>query len=520
MKILIAEDNLFSRIALEATLTEWGYEVAAAEDGARAWDILQEPDAPRLAIIDWMMPGLDGIELCRRVRAAKRASPTYLILLTARGDKQDIVTGLQAGADDYLTKPFDREELRARLQVGLRIVGLQSELARRVQDLEHALSGAQKLETIGRLAGGVAHDFNNLLTVILGSTDFLLNDPQLQDWQRDMVGMIRQSGERGAALTRQLLAFSRRQILVPQVLPLNGLIGEMAKLLRVLVGESVRLVLDLKAAPDLIEADGGQIEQVLLNRAVNARDAMPSGGTLTISTANAEPSDPGPAGTAGTRPQVVLAVADTGCGMDDAVQAHLFEPFFTTKQPGHGTGLGLATVYGVVRQSGGSIRVQSAVGRGTTFFIHLPGVVKRVAADEAPRPAPPGEGKETVLLVEDEDTVRVMARKALQMSRYQVLEARDGSDALGVSGKWPGTIDLLVTDVVMPRLGGRQLADCLATLRPSMKVLYMSGYIDDAVIRESILETGKPFLQKPFTPSLLTRKVREVLDQPLTPDPS
>jgi signal transduction histidine kinase len=509
MKILIAEDNLFSRIALTETLAEWGYEVVAVEDGTRAWEILQKKDAPRLALIDWMMPELDGLELCRRVRAAKRATPTYLIMLTAKGGKQDIVTGLQGGADDYISKPFDRDELHARLQVGLRIIELQSELAQRVQELEHALSGAQKLETIGRLAGGVAHDFNNLLTVILGSSDFLLTDPLLKGWQRDMATMIRQSAERGASLTRQLLAFSRRQVLVPQVLQLNTLVSEMAKLLRCLVGESVRLTLELNAAPDLIEADRGQIEQVLLNLVVNARDAMPAGGTLTITTGTAELPGPGPEGDL----HVVLAVTDTGCGMDDTVKSHLFEPFFTTKQLGQGTGLGLATVYGVIRQSGGSIRVDSEVGLGTTFVIHLPAATRPTAASSA-HLVLPSQGKETVLLVEDEDSVRAMARKALQTNQYLVLEARDGGEALCVSGQWTGPIDLLVTDVVMPRLGGRQLVERLTPLRPEMKVLFMSGYIGDALARESILETGKPFLQKPFTPALLARKVREVLDQP------
>jgi signal transduction histidine kinase len=557
MNILVAEDNLFYARLLGGTLAEWGYEVVAVQDGEAAWQVLRDKDAPKLAILDWMMPGLDGVELCRRLRATAREEPTYVILLTAKEGRENVVAGLQSGADDYICKPFDRDELRARLQVGLRIVGLQASLAARVRDLEYALSGAQKLEVIGRLAGGVAHDFNNLLTVIIGGTDVLLAAPRLGESQREFLRMVRGAGERGATLTRQLLAFSRKQVLVPEVVWLNALVRDVEKLLRSLIGEDIELVTRLDTELACVEADRGQLEQVLMNLAVNSRDAMPRGGTFTIETHNVEvgsaegrrqgaegrrqPSLPAfcflPSASCALPPgsYVLLVVSDTGCGMDEHVRAHLFEPFFTTKEPGKGTGLGLATVYGIVHQSRGFIEVASAPRCGTTFRIFLPqtgrpgkgdGVTGRrgdgvkVPFTSSPRHpvAPSSEGgRETVLLVEDEDGVRDMARHVLQANRYAVLEARDGEEALGVSAAWREPIHLLVTDLVMPRTGGLELAEQLAPRRPGMKVLFMSGYTGDALAHQTITQSGKPFLQKPFTPGALAAKVREVLDSARCP---
>jgi signal transduction histidine kinase len=514
VKILIAEDNRFYRCMLEATLLEWGYEVLATSDGEEAWQVLREKAAPPLAILDWMMPGLDGVTLCKRVRALQRAEPTYIILLTAKDGKENVIAGLQGGADDYINKPFDREELRARLQVGLRIVGLQSNLAARVAELQAALSGAQKMEAVGRLAGGVAHDFNNLLTIINGFSEVLLAKLGPGDEDYDAIHTIRQAGERGAGLTRQLLAFSRKQVLTPVVLNLNTLVANTEKMLRRLIGEDVRLLTCLDSDLHPVKADPGQVEQVIMNLAVNARDAMPQGGEVVIETRNVELDEGYADAHPGVRPggHVLLEVRDTGCGMDEPTKARLFEPFFTTKEPGKGTGLGLATVYGIVNQSDGHITVQSEPGRGATFQIYLPQVTSCV-----PQPPPglsaagPVQGAETVLLVEDEEDVRKLARHVLQANHYRVLEAADGSEALQVSAAWHEPIHLLVTDVFMPTMSGRQLADRLTPLRPNLKILYMSGYTDDAIVRHRVLEPGNHFLQKPFTPRDLACKVREVL---------
>jgi signal transduction histidine kinase len=515
MKILIAEDNHFYRCMLAATLDEWGFETQAVDDGEEAWEVLRRPEAPKMAILDWVMPRMDGAEVCRRVRALPREEPTYIILLTAKGGKENIIAGLESGADDYISKPFDREELHARLQVGLRIVRLQSSLADRVTELERALSGAQKMEAIGRLAGGVAHDFNNLLTVILASSDLLLFQKGLNETQRESIQMIKQAGERGAGLTRQLLAFSRKQVLRPEVLALNDLVGNIEKILRRLIGEDIELKTHLAADLYPVLADSGELEQVLMNLVVNARDAMPQGGRIDIETANVELGEKDGVGRWPTRPgaHMRLSVRDTGCGMDEETQRHIFEPFFTTKEPGKGTGLGLATVYGIIRQSNGHIEVSSSPGRGAEFRIYLP---RSVAAVPGARPATSAArlrpGAETILLVEDEIGVRALARQILQANSYTVLEAGDGEEALGVSAEWPSPIHLLLTDVVMPRLGGPQLADRLLSERPSMKVLYMSGYPDAAIPSHDGQDVEHVFLQKPFTPAGLTRKVREVLE--------
>ena len=515
MRILIAEDNAFYRCMLTATLTEWGYEVVSVGDGNAAWQQLQARDAPRLAILDWMMPGPDGLELCRRVRALEHEEPTYLILLTARGGKENVIAGLQGGADDYLIKPFDRDELRARLEVGLRIVGLQANLTARVRELEEALSGAQKMEAIGRLAGGVAHDFNNMLTVITGFSELLLARFLPDDPDRESLEMIRGAAGRGAALTRQLLAFSRKQVLRPQRVDLNRLVTNVAKMLGCLIGEDIHLVTHLASDLHPVEADPGQIEQVLMNLMVNARDAMPTGGQVTIATRNQDIGGPGLDRQPSLRPgpYAMLTVGDTGCGMDEQTRSRLFEPFFTTKPPGKGTGLGLATAYGIIKQSGGHITVESAPRQGATFAIYLPRAEGESRASASGSTiVSPGQGAETVLLVEDDDPVRSLACQILLRSNYRVLEAANGHDALEISERFEGPIHLLLTDVVMPEMSGRQLADLLTTARPDMRVLYMSGYADDALVHHRVLELGTHFLKKPFTSGDLTSKVREALD--------
>ena len=373
--------------------------------------------------------------------------------------------------------------------------------------LEEQLLHAQKLDAVGRLAGGVAHDFNNLLTALGGHAEFLVAGLDPDDPRRHEAEEIRRIGERAAHLTRHLLAFSRRQMLQPRVLDLTELVGELEKMLTRLIGEHIEL--RSVAAPDLwpVEADPGQLEQVVVNLIVNARDAMPTGGTLTIELGNAEVED----GADGALPgrYVRVAVTDTGLGLDPGVREHLFEPFFTTKELGKGTGLGLATTYGIVEQSGGFIRVESEPDRGTRFEVYFP-ASERAPEQPAPLPADAGGGRETVLLVEDEEVVRDVVRQMLERQGYEVLVAGDGEEALALAEEHRGHIDVLATDVVMPRMSGRELADRLLPLRPGLPVLFMSGYTEDPAVWDG-LEERRAFLQKPFSVSDLSAALRSLL---------
>ena len=382
---------------------------------------------------------------------------------------------------------------------------------------EAQLRQALKMEAVGKLAGGVAHDFNNLLTAITGHSEMCLKDLAPENALFRHVDEIKKTADRAAALTRQLLAFSRKQILQPEVIDLNHIVVELSKMLQRLIGEDIDLLMGLDADLGRVKADPNQLEQVLMNLAVNARDAMPKGGKLTIETNNVHLGDEfaGRDMSSGPGEYVMLAVSDTGSGMDAQTQARIFEPFFTTKEVGKGTGLGLATVYGIVKQSGGSIWVYSEVGRGTTFKIYLPCLEGPVAETSAEADKVESlTGTETVLLVEDEDVVRDMATEILRESGYHVLEAQHGHEALLLGKQYDGEIHLMLTDVVMPHMSGRELADQLSPLRRQMKVLYMSGYTDDAIVHHGVLEEGTAFIAKPFSMGALTRKVREILDAP------
>jgi PAS domain S-box-containing protein len=386
------------------------------------------------------------------------------------------------------------------------------------KQLEDQLRQAQKMEAVGQLAGGVAHDFNNLLMVIQGNAEVMLDRLHPTEALCKNVHQIKKAAEQAAALTRQLLAFSRRQALQPKVLDLNSITLEIGKMLPRLIGEHIELKILPNATQGWVKADQSQLEQVLLNLAVNARDAMPTGGKLTIETASAELDESYVRQHVSVRPgpYVILAVSDTGIGMDAETQAHCFEPFFTTKEQGRGTGLGLATVYGVVKQSGGWIWVYSEPGRGTTFKIYLPMVHQDI---EAPRHAKgQGEaprGTETILVVEDQDGIRELARDFLESCGYKVLVSKDGAEALGIAERHKDPIDLLVTDVIMPKVNGRELAQRLTAMRPSVRVLYMSGYTERAASHHDILEQDTICLEKPFSLRTLAAKVREALDAPV-----
>lgn len=383
------------------------------------------------------------------------------------------------------------------------------------RQLEEQLRQAQKMEAVGMLAGGVAHDFNNLLTIITGYSQLVLNSLAPADPNRHSVEQIMKAGERAAGLTNQLLAFSRRQTQQPKVLELNKLVSGLSTMLQRLIGEDIDLRLVLR--PDLgrVNADPGQVEQVLMNLVVNARDAMPKGGTLTIETSNATLGHdysgrhlavkPGP--------YVLVAVSDTGSGMDAATQARLFEPFFTTKGSGKGTGLGLSTAFSIIRQSNGSIDVYSEQGRGTSVKVYLPRIDQPAEVEEAnTQKAAAARGTETILLVEDDEMVRNLVREALEREGYRIMDSADPVQARHMAEQFKGVIQLMITDVVMPKLSGRELANHLTRKRPDMKVLYMSGYTDSAVVNSGLLQREVAFLQKPFTPAALTEKVRSVLE--------
>lgn len=386
-----------------------------------------------------------------------------------------------------------------------------------LRDSEEQLRQAQKLEAVGQLAGGIAHDFNNLLTVITGYGDILMKRIPTSDPNRSMIEEIKRAAERSSSLTRQLLAFSRKQVLQPKVFNLNTLVSDMGKMLRRLIGEEMEFTTILTDEPALVNADPGQIEQVLMNLVVNARDALPhDGGKITVEIEQVQIDQAYAGMHVAVRPgsYIMLAVSDNGSGMDEDTRKHMFEPFFTTKEQGKGTGLGLSTVYGIVKQSEGNIWVYSEPGQGTTFKVYLPRVGQKICGSSSDFTSDYSiqEGWETILLVEDESQIRRMACEFLRESGYTVLAAANGIEALQILEKQQEPVHLIITDVVMPQMNGRELAERAAILRPEIKALYMSGYTNDAIIRHGMLDSGTWFIQKPFSPDSLTRRVREVFE--------
>jgi two-component system cell cycle sensor histidine kinase/response regulator CckA len=382
------------------------------------------------------------------------------------------------------------------------------------RQLEEQLRQAQKMEAVGMLAGGVAHDFNNLLTIITGYSQLILNTLSEHDPNHHSVEQIMLASERAAALTKQLLAFSRRQVLQPKVIDLNKLMSSLGTMLRRLIGEDIDLRMILGDELGRVCADPGKVEQVIMNLVINARDAMPKGGTLTVESRNVDLDSAYAAQhiAVKTGPYVMLAVSDTGIGMDAATKQRLFEPFFTTKGSGQGTGLGLSTVFGIVKQSGGTVEVYSEPNRGTSVKVYLPRVDRPVLGESERLHRTARPGNETILLVEDDDMVRNLVRETLRREGYTIVDADGPAEARKKSDQLKGPIHLLITDVVMPKVNGRELADQLTRKRPELKVLYMSGYTDNAILNAGLLRRDVAFLQKPFTPAALAEKVREVLE--------
>jgi two-component system cell cycle sensor histidine kinase/response regulator CckA len=510
LRVLLVEDRVEDAELAERELRRGGFDCETTRvDSATAFRSALADFRPDVVLADYSVPGFGGMPALAILKETAPHLP--LLIVTGSLDEETAVECIKAGAADYVLKTN-----LVRLTPAVRGALALAESRARARSLEAQLLQSQKMEAVGRLAGGVAHDFNNILTAIGGYADLLLADLPADDARRQDIDEIHRAARRAASLTQQLLAFSRRQIMQPKVVDLNALVADIDKMLRRLIGEDV--LLSAVLAPNLgnVRADPGQLEQVILNLAVNARDAMPSGGHLTIQTRNVELDQSyvaeHPAVTPG--PYVLLSVSDTGTGMTDETKSHIFEPFFTTKPRGKGTGLGLATVYGIIQQTGGHIWAYSEVGRGTTMKVYLPRV--DLPADSLPSASPEAEedlrGSATVLLVEDETAVRAVTRQLLTRSGYTVVEAADGHMALALTAALDQPVDLLLTDVVMPGMSGRELAERLAAQRPGLRVLFMSGYADDAIVRHGMLEPGLAYLEKPFRPEALLRKVRDVLD--------
>ena len=476
---------------------------------------------PDVIVSDYSMPGFSGLDALRLVRQVRSELP--FILVSGTIGEERAIDILKGGATDYVLK--DRlARLGPAIERALREVRECAERRRAEEALrasEERLRQAQKLEAIGSLAGGVAHDFNNLLTVIQGYIELASLKVTTSDPIRRDLEEVSKAAERATTLTRQLLAFSRKQVLQPTVLAVNGVVEGVQKMLGRLIGEHISFSTVLSEDAGRVRADPGQIEQVIMNLVVNARDAMPRGGRLTIETRNVVLDDEFARGRGQMSPgrYVMLAVSDTGHGIDAETQARMFEPFFTTKAPGKGTGLGLSTVYGIVAQSQGHIEVHSQPGRGTTFTIYLPNVdgeSERPAV--ASRAAVSLRGSETVLLVEDEDLVRGVTQAMLKANGYRVLVASSGEEAIRVCTSHAGSIDLVMTDLVMPGMNGRQTVEQLERLRPGVRVLFTSGYANDEIVRHGVLVAGTEFIQKPFTAETLARKIRGVLDTEVVRD--
>jgi two-component system cell cycle sensor histidine kinase/response regulator CckA len=510
LRVLIASDSEGDALRLLDELRKSDYvpyyERIAAADAFRAalaqkWDLI---------LADYACGELPAIAALELLHEAGADIP--LVAIAGPVPEESLLAALKAGAAGFI-----RRDHLSRLGATVAREMSQAEGRRERARLEHQFRQAQKMEAVGRLAGGVAHDFNNLLTVITGYADLLLCGGNLQESQRTALEEVRRAAERGGALTHQLLAFSRRQPFTPRAVQLNALILNMEKMLSRLIGEDIALITVLAAEPASTRTDPGQIEQVIMNVVVNARDAMPGGGKLIIETINAQvdPAYAGPNVDLKPGSYVVLAISDTGVGMDPDTIAHLFEPFFTTKAAGKGTGLGLATAYGIVKQSGGAISVYSEPGRGTSVKIYLPSAETKALAEppaEQMDPVASLRGTETILVVEDEARVRKLVCQVLTARGYHVLEALRGEQAIRRAAKHKGRIHLLLADVVMPEMSGPRTVEQIRALHPGIKVLYMSGYTDEAIVHHGILDSGQPFLQKPFLPDTLARKVREVLN--------
>jgi PAS domain S-box-containing protein len=521
------EELLVTRQALEAQRLRYRNLFEDAPFGYLVTDVhglVEEANQAALTLLGAASWALQGKPFLLFVDAADRSRLRTLISRPVTGElsqEQEVLLRPREGKPRAVmltvVRDFDHEQNTRRLRWMLRDVSESKATEEALRESEERLRHSQRLEAIGRLAGGIAHSFNNLLAAISFHSELLREQLGEDDGRQSHVTAIQGAGDRAAALARQLLAFGRKQVLQPQVLSPNAVIGGLEPILRRLIGENIELATELDPQAGPVNADLGQLEQVILNLVVNARDAMPFGGRLTLGTDNVDITAEGRAGLELPPGKYLkLWVRDTGTGMSEEVRTRLFEPFFTTKERDKGTGLGLATVHGIVHQSGGGITVDSKPGRGSCFSIFLPRTEEPVAVPEAPRQqlksAARSRGSEVILLVEDEENIRTPAVEILEARGYTVLAAGDAVEALAVAERHAGRIQLMVTDVVMPGMSGSQLAERLVALRPDLRVVYISGYPEDAIAHHGVLNPGHIFLQKPFSPAALLAKVREVLD--------
>ena len=516
LRLLHLEDDPLDAELITNTLIEGGIPCQSQlVDTRQAFVAALKECRMNLILADYSIPGFDGMTALTLAR--QHCPDVPFLFVSATIGEELAIDAMHQGATDYVLKQR-LGRLVPSVQRALRELDDRAERKRAEEALrqsEKQFRQSQKMEAVGRLAGGIAHDFNNLLTVIMGYSQVLLTELGPQHTLRGKIEETLKAGEKAATLIRQLLTFSSKQSLDPKILSLNTAVTSLESLLRRLIGENIQLVSTLDPTNGRLRADQAQLEQVLVNLVVNARDAMPKGGTLTIETAQVEltrspvyhltPLPPGP--------YVRLAVSDTGCGMDRNTQAHIFEPFFTTKGEGKGSGLGLSTVFGIVTQCGGAIDVTSRVGHGTRFDLYFPSVESDILTTAPTQPlARPQRGTETILLVEDEPSVRTLVRDELRKLGYRVVEAKNGVEACLLATQQAGSFQLLLTDVVMPGMGGRELAQHLSVIKPDLRTLFISGYMDDIGIMAGQEEGTSSFLQKPFTPEVLAHAVRNLLD--------
>ncbi len=516
LRLLHLEDDPVDAELITATLMEGNIPCQTQlVDTRQAFVAALKEGRMDLILADYSIPGFDGMTALTLAR--QHCPDVPFLFVSATIGEELAIDAMHQGATDYVLKQR-LGRLVPSVQRALRELDDRAERKRAEEALrqsEKQFRHSQKMEAVGRLAGGIAHDFNNLLTVIMGYSQVLLKELGPQHPLRGKTEETLKAGEKAATLIRQLLTFSSKQSLDPKILSLNTAVTSLESLLRRLIGEDIQLVTKLDPANGRLRADQAQLEQVLANLVVNARDAMPKGGTLTIETAQVgltrspvyqvTPLPPGN--------YVRLSVSDTGCGMDRKTQSHIFEPFFTTKEEGKGTGLGLSTVFGIVTQSGGAIDVTSRVGHGTRFDLYFPSVESDILTTAPTQPlGQTQKGTETILLVEDEPSVRTLIRDELRKLGYRVIEAKNGVEACLLATQQTGSIQLLLTDVVMPGMGGRELAQHLSVIKPDLRTLFISGYTDDVGIMAGQEEGTSSFLQKPFTPEVLARAVRTLLD--------
>ncbi len=516
LRLLHLEDDPIDAELITATLLEGNIPCQSRTvDTRQAFVAALKEGWMDLILADYSIPGFDGMTALTLAR--QHCPDVPFLFVSATIGEELAIDAMHQGATDYVLKQR-LGRLVPSVQRALRELDERAERKRAEEALrqsEKQFRQSQKMEAVGRLAGGIAHDFNNLLTVIMGYSQVLLTELGPQHPLRGKIEETLKAGERAATLIRQLLTFSSKQSLDPKILSLNTAVTSLESLLRRLIGEDIRFVCTLDPTNGRLRADQAQLEQVLVNLVVNARDAMPKGGTLTIETAQVELTrspvyhlTPLPPGL-----YVRLAVTDTGCGMDRKTQSHIFEPFFTTKEEGKGSGLGLSTVFGIVTQCGGAIDVISRVGYGTRFDLYFPSVESDILITTPTEPeGQPRRGTETILLVEDDPSVRILVRDELLKLGYQILEAKNGIEACLLATQQTASVQLLLTDIVMPGMGGRELAQHLSVIKPDLRTLFISGYMDDVGIMAGQEEGTSSFLQKPFTPEVLARAIRALLD--------